>query len=60
MPLARHVPADRPQRTSVRRWTVRVGKPYDERGMRLVATERGVVHVGRSAPRSTFDLGGTR
>ena len=59
MPLARHVPADRPQRTTVRRWTERAGKPYDSRGRRPVATERGVEHVARRAPRSTFDLGGT-
>jgi hypothetical protein len=33
---------------------------YHERGMRLVATERGVMHVARRARRSDLDPGGTK
>ena len=48
-----------PALTTLTCWTVRTSKPYDNRGRRPVATERGVMHVARRARRSTFDLGGT-
>ena len=48
-----------PVSTTLTCWTVRTGKPYDERGMRLVATDSGGGHVGRCAPHSALDLGGT-
>jgi hypothetical protein len=48
-----------PALTALTCWTVRTSKPYDNRGRRPVATERGVMHVARRARRTTFDLGGT-
>jgi hypothetical protein len=48
-----------PALTTLICWTVRTSKPYDNRGRRPVATERGVMHVARRARRSDLDPGGT-